>query len=174
MWQELRSRSCLARPATPASSSLRSVFTQGILVTRLNRDFGRTEPFESPRWTDAQHADITLALKAAKRADALHDAATHYRNAFHASCVGDERSAALSRAEALAALHMHPAIRADLCGGVHPVITRHDEARAIEQQILDLLDRVRHSTLGGTARATRMDIALEAVTEDLRELEAGR
>jgi hypothetical protein len=140
----------------------------------LNRDFGRTEPFETPRWTDAQHADITLALKAAKRADALHDAATHYRNAFHASCVGDERSAALSRAEALAALHMHPALRADLCGGVHPVITRHDEARAVLNEVRDALERVRHSTLAGTNRATRMDIALETVQEDMRELEAGR
>lgn len=140
----------------------------------LNRDYGRTEPFEAPQYTDAQEADITLALKAAKAAGALENAGVHWRNAFHASCVGDERSAALSRAEALAALHMHPALRADLCGGVHPVITRHDEARALEQQILDLLDRVRHSTLAGTARATRMDIALEAVSEDLRDLEAGR
>lgn len=140
----------------------------------LNRDYGRTEPFDAPQYTDAQEADIALALKAAKAAGALESTAKHYRNAFHASCVGDERSAALSRAEALAALHMHPAIRADLCGGVHPVITRHDEARAIEQQILDLLDRVRHSTLAGTARATRMDVALEAVSEDVRELEAGR
>jgi hypothetical protein len=140
----------------------------------LNRDFGRTEPFERPQWTDAQHADITLALEAAKTARALTEATKHWRNAFIASAMGDERSAALSRAEALAALHMHPVIRADLCGGVHPVITRHDEARAIEQQILDLLDRVRHSTLGGTDRAIRMDIALEAVQEDMRELEAGR
>jgi hypothetical protein len=140
----------------------------------LNRDFGRTEPFEAPQWTDAQHADITLALKAAKAAGALTRATTHWRNAFHASCVGDERSAAQARAEALAALHMHPAIRADLCGGVHPVITRHDEARAVLNEVRDALERVRHSTLGGTDRAVRMDIALEAVTEDLRELEAGR
>lgn len=140
----------------------------------LNRDFGRTEPFEAPQWTDAQHADITLALKAAKTAGALTTATEHYRNAFTASCIGDERSAALSRAEALAALHMHPAVRADLCGGVHPVITRHDEARAILQDARDNLERVRHSTLAGTDRALRMDIALEAVAEDLKELEAGR
>jgi hypothetical protein len=143
-------------------------------MTRLNRDFGRTEPFERPQWTDAQHADITLALEAAKTTRALTQATQHWRNAFHSSCLGDERSAALSRAEALAALHMHPAVRAELCGGVHPVITRHDEARAIEQQIIDMLERVWHSTLAGTDRATRMDIALEAVQEDLRELDAGR
>lgn len=140
----------------------------------LNRDFGRTEPFEAPQYTDAQHADITLALKAAKTAGALTTAAEHYRNAFTASCLGDERSAALSRAEALAALHMHPAVRANLCGGVHPVITRHDEARAVLGDARDTLERVRHSTLAGTDRALRMDIALEAVAEDLKELEAGR
>jgi hypothetical protein len=140
----------------------------------LDRDFGRTEPFKAPQWTDAQHADITLALNAAKTAGALTQATQHWRNAFHASCIGDERSAALSRAEALAALHMHPALRAELCAGVHPVITRHDEARAVLSEVRDALERVRHSTLAGTDRATRMDIALEAVQEDLRELEAGR
>jgi hypothetical protein len=140
----------------------------------LNRDFGRTEPFEAPQWTDAQHADIALSEHAAKLSEALERASIHWRTAFRASCTKDERSAALSRAEALAALHMHPAVRADLCGGVHPVITRHDEARAILSDARDALERVRHSTLAGTDRALRMDIALKAVAEDLKELEAER
>lgn len=140
----------------------------------LNRDFGRTEPFEPPQYTERQHADMQLATRAGKRAHAAEQAAEHWQTAFRASCMGDEQSARALRAQALAALEMLPALRADIASGVHPVITRHDEARAVLNEVRDALERVRHSTIAGTDRATRMDIALEAVAEDLKELEAGR
>jgi hypothetical protein len=134
------------------------------------RDYGSTEPFADP-YTPAQHADITLGAAAARMSDALDKAARDWTRALGASLLGDETSAAGFRADALAALHAYRSLQAEVrCA---QPIRSHDDAAAMLQHARDLIERVRNSTLPGTARDGHLSVAMGAIDNDLDALEKG-
>jgi hypothetical protein len=140
-------------------------------MTSLNRDYGSTEPFADP-YTPAQHADIARGLAAAKMADALKNAAEHWQAACGASLGGDERSAEGFRVDAHIAMDGFPLIRSLVLASAAPIHKRKD-AHALLEQARDLIERVRNSTLPGTAREQHLAVAMGAIDNDIDALERG-